>query len=280
VSAGLALVEWAGRALAGGARRELFGILAPGGVLALALAAVIAGPDAGHTLLVLALATLGPALAFPVSRRWSLWGIAGAFGLAAAAVTVTAEGLRLGTRWVAVPGTMGLLVATLLAIAITEPANVQAYTLPAGLYFIGLGLTYRRSPELLGPHLLAHELALIAGVAILLLPPAEQSFAPDGGWYGLEVIGLGLALLVAGMVLGARWLVAGGVAALTAVAVRWLFTSGAVPYWLTLGLVGMALLAVGLLLLLNREWWDAARRRIARWWLDVPGGPDPTGSGA
>jgi hypothetical protein len=39
------------------------------------------------------------------------------------------------------------------------------------------------------------------------------------------------------------------------------------PYWLTLGLVGTALLGVGMLLLLQRERWERARSRIARWWL-------------
>jgi hypothetical protein len=58
----------------------------------------------------------------------------------------------------------------------------------------------------------------------------------------------------------------GGVLTLTGVGVRWLFTDSAVPFWLTLGFVGMALLGVGTLLLFERERWDRARARIRRWW--------------
>ena len=111
---------------------------------------------------------------------------------------------------------------------------------------------------------------MVAGVLMLVLPPAEQSFAPGGGRFALELIAIGLLLLAVGLALYGRWLVAGGVLTLTGVAVRWLTSGTTVPYWLTLGIVGMALLGVGLLLLLERERWDRARARIVRWWVQGP----------
>jgi hypothetical protein len=182
------------------------------------------------------------------------------------AVLVTVEGVRLRLRAVVTAGSAGLLAALLLVIAVAEPANVQAYTVPAALYLIGLGLVNRRSPTIIEGQLFVHEAVMVAGAVVLVLPAAVQSFAPDGGLYGLEVIGLGAALLAAGLALAARWLVVCGVLSLSGVAVRWLLTTNAVPYWLILGVAGMMLLAIGMVLLLERERWDRARMRIDRWW--------------
>jgi hypothetical protein len=177
--------------------------------------------------------------------------------------------VRLRLRWLWTAGSAGLLAALLMGIAITEPGNVQVYTLPVGVYLLALGLSYRRSPSFFGPHMVMHEAVIVAGLLVMVLPPAAQSFAPGGGRYGLELIAGGLVFLVLGFVLVSRWLAVGGVLTLTGVAVRWLFLfSTAVPYWLTLALAGMALIAVGLLLLLERERWDRTRARIARWWQE------------
>ena len=210
------------------------------------------------------------------TREWAVLAIAAASG----AVAVTAEGVRLRRRMVWVGGTGGLLAALLMAIAMSQPENVQAYTVPAGIYFVVLGLTWRRSRKFFGAHMLAHEAVVVLGLLCLILPPAEQSFAPGGAVYGLELIGLGLLFLLVGFTLSARWLVSGSVLTLSGVAVRWLTIFGReAPYWLTLGLVGMALLGGGMLLLLQRERWERARRRIGRWWLETPEGwaspPDP-----
>ena len=365
VFAGIGVAAWLGLALFGGRRQELFGVLAPAAGAALALAAWIARDDAGAATPIALAGGVGPALAFPTTRRWSLWPASAGFLVAAlafgwkwwaldwatlpvvygalagvlfvalarlrtyerdergatvtlltwgswlvaltAAVIVlgerqeslpsgrplvrtrewavlalvtamasaaqTAEGVRLRAGGLVAAGSVGLLVALLLAIATVEPGNVQAYTLPTGLYLIGLGLIWRRSGEVLGRHLLAHEAVQVVGMLTLLLPAAEQSFEPDGGRFGLELIGAGLLLLAAGLAIYARWLAVGGVLTLTAVAVRWLLAESEVPYWLTLGLVGMALLGFGVLLLLERDRWDRARERVRRWWAG--GTPQP-----
>jgi hypothetical protein len=113
-----------------------------------------------------------------------------------------------------------------------------------------------------------HEAVIAAGMLVLSLPAAAPALAPGGGRYGLELIAGGLAFLVLGLLLSSRWLVAGGVLTLSGVALRWLALIGSeAPYWLTLGAVGMALLAAGLLLLFERDQWDRTRTRIGRWWL-------------
>jgi hypothetical protein len=358
---GIGMAEWLGLTLFGG-RRGLFGVLMPGAVVALVIAASIARDDAGLATLIGLVGAAGAALAFSTTRRWSLWAVCASFtaatlaffwkwraldwatlpilygtlagaacgvlaplrryergergvvvtlltwgswivALAAALIALAerreelfrqtslvgtkewaslaivtaamstvlaAEGARLRSRGIIAAGSAGLLLALLLAIAILEPENIQAYTLPAGLYLIGLGMAWRRSGELLGRHMLAHEAVQVLGMLVLLLPPAEQSFAPDGGRFGLELIAAGLLLLAVGLALYARWLVVGGVLTLTAVAVRWLVTESDVPYWLTLGVVGMVLLAFGTLLLLERDRWDRARERMRRWWAGGP----------
>ena len=126
----------------------------------------------------------------------------------------------------------------------------------------------RQIDPLIDRHLDAHEAVMIAGMLVVLLPAAEQSLAPGGGRFGLELIAAGLILLAAGLGLSARWLVVGGVITLTTVAVRWLVAESSVPYWLTLGLAGMALLGFGMLLLLERDRWDRIRARVRRWWTD------------
>jgi hypothetical protein len=196
------------------------------------------------------------------TREWAVFAIV----VAGAATALTLEGVRLRSRGLAVAGTAGLMLAVLLAIAIRQPENVQAYTLPLGLYLVAMGLTLRRSPDLFGRHMFVHEAVLVAGMLTLVLPAAEQNLSPGGGRYGLEILAQGLLFLAVGLVLSARWLVAGGVLTLSGVALRWLATDLQPPYWLTLGVLGMVLLAVGVTLLLEREAWERARARIARWW--------------
>ncbi|MGH2585047.1 MAG: SCO7613 C-terminal domain-containing membrane protein [Dehalococcoidia bacterium] len=367
VYAGLGVAAWLGLALGGGARRELFGILVPAGVFALGVAATLARDDAARAALILGLGVLGAAAAFPVTRRPSLWLVAGGFAVAAlafawrrqgydpallpiayaaaagllfamlmgdrryqrdergwtvallswgpwgvacvaaailldrrdddplttkplaatqewavfaiavagTAIAIIVEGVRLRQKGVAIAGTAGLLLAGLLAIAIAQPENVQAYTLPAGLYLIATGFAWRRSQRLIDPHLDAHEAVMIAGMLVMLLPAAEQALDPGGGRFGLELIAAGLILLAVGLGLAARWLVVGGVLTLTIVALRWLLTESEVPYWLILGLAGMLLLIGGTLVLLERERWDRARARVRRWWDGTPNPPSP-----
>lgn len=218
---------------------------------------------------------LEPGATLVTTEEWSL--AATVLGLASAAVT--AEGLRLMRRWAWTAGSAGLLGALLMAIATREPENIQAFTAPVGVYLIVIALTFRRSAPFIGEHMRVHEAVMVLGALLLVLPPAEQSFEPGGGKFGLELIGIGLGLLAVGLLLHGRWLVAAAILTLTATSVRMvtggLFTT---PYWLLLGIGGTALIGFGLLVLLERERWDRFRHNVVRWWRSVEETPvEPLG---
>ncbi len=180
------------------------------------------------------------------------------------------DGRRLDVRWAMLPASALVMVALELAIATLEPGNVQAYTVPAALYLALVGLV-SRTHEKLHPNLGWHELLQLAGAALLVLPQAEQGFEPGGARWGLVLLIEGLALLGVAIVLNARWLAVSAVATLSGIALRFLWVnreSEAVPYWLMLAVAGFLLLAVGLTVLLQREWWDRNRIRLERRWRE------------
>ncbi|MYB41725.1 MAG: hypothetical protein F4X76_05930 [Chloroflexi bacterium] len=199
------------------------------------------------------------------------------------AAAVEFDGRRLGIGWASLPASAVVMVALELAIATLEPANVQAHTVPAALYLALVGLLARTS-ETLSRHLGWHELLQLAGAALLVLPQAEQGFEPGGARWGLVLLLEGIVLLGIAMALGARWLGVSAVVTLSGVALRFLWVnrdSDAVPHWVMLAVAGFVLLAIGLTVLLQRDWWDRTRLRIQAWWrrdaaldarspLDVP----------
>ncbi len=199
------------------------------------------------------------------------------------AAAVEFEGRRLGVRWASLPASALVMVALELAIATLEPANVQAHTVPAALYLALVGLLVRTSGRL-SEHLGWHEVLQLAGAALLVLPQAEQGFEPGGARWGLVLLIEGIVLLGIAMALGARWLGVSGVVTLSGVALRFLWVNrdtDVVPYWVMLAAAGFLLLAIGLTVLLQRDWWDRTRLRLQTWWrrdavldarspLDVP----------
>ncbi|HMS59630.1 MAG TPA: hypothetical protein PKA49_12350 [Tepidiformaceae bacterium] len=214
---------------------------------------------------------LDPNTSIETTTEWTL----AAAVLAMASAAVMAEGFRLARRPVWMTASAGLLVALLMAIATREPSNVQAYTAPIGVYLIVMAFTYRHTAPIIDPHLQLHEAVMVVGALFLVLPPASQSFDPDGGVYGLELIGIGIAMLLGGLALHGRWLVASALVTITATAGR-LVTGGyfAVPYWALLGVAGTALIAAGLLILSLRAAWDRFRLAVVEWWnTAAPRGP-------
>ncbi|MCY4615518.1 MAG: hypothetical protein OXC71_03885 [Chloroflexi bacterium] len=181
---------------------------------------------------------------------------------------VAFEGYRLGVRWAYLPVSALVMVAFELAIAMLEPGNVQAYTIPAALYLALVGLTMRPS-ERLSEHLGWHEVLQVAGAALLVIPQAEQGFEPGGARWGLVLLVEGLALLGMAIALNTRWLAVTAVVTLSGVALRFLWVNrdtNVVPYWVMLAVAGFVLLAVGVTVLLQREWWDRSRARLQRRW--------------
>ena len=181
---------------------------------------------------------------------------------------VAFEGYRLGVSWGYLPASALVMVALELAIATLEPGNVQAYTLPAAVYLALVGLTMRPA-ERLSQNLGWHEVLQVAGAALLVIPQVEQGFEPGGARWGLVLLIEGVALLGVAIALNTRWLAVTAVATLSGVALRFLWVNrdtDVVPYWLMLAVAGFFLLAVGVTVLLQREWWDRSRARLQRRW--------------
>ncbi len=181
---------------------------------------------------------------------------------------VAFEGHRLGLRWALLPASALTMVALVLAIATLQPANVQAYTVPTALYLALVGLIARTSEDL-HRNIGWHEVVQLAGAGLLVIPQAEQGFDPGGARWGLVLLVEGLALLAVALALNTRWLAVSAVVTLTGVALRFLWVNreaDAVPYWVMLAIAGFVLLAVGLTVLLQREWWDRSRTHLLRRW--------------
>jgi len=197
-----------------------------------------------------------------------------------AGVLLVAEGLRLHLKQLLAGGTLVLLLALELGIAMLEPSTAQAYTTPIGLYVMAAALYVRRSEPLFGAHMDRHEAMLFLGVALVILPGAADALSHTSIRWSLLLIGEAFVLLATGFLLAQRWLVAGGVVTLVGVAARF-YTSGGYqpPFWLTLGVVGLLALAAGVVLLAAREWWDRTRDRVVHWWFGEEGPKDRGGRG-
>jgi hypothetical protein len=144
------------------------------------------------------------------------------------------------------------LVGVLMQVAVTEPANVQAYTVPVALYLIGLGWIRRREPRLF-------DAFVGAGAALLMFPSFAQSFCDHGYRWALICGAEGLVFVFAGVILGRRLPVAAGVVGLTAVVLRESVDYvHSLPTWAILAFVGVILLGAGTLWLAAGE--DLRRR--------------------
>ena len=188
------------------------------------------------------------------------------------AAAVAFEGYRLGVRWAVLPASALVMVALELAIATLEPGNVQAHTVPAAVYLALVGLTMRPA-ERLSDDLGWHEVLQVAGAGLLVLPQAEQGFEPGGARWGLILLIEGVVLLAVALALNTRWLAVSAVVTLSGVALRFLWVNrdtDLVPYWAMLAVAGFLLLAVGITVLLQREWWDRNRERLLRRWRQDP----------
>jgi len=74
-------------------------------------------------------------------------------------------------------------------------------------------------------------------------------------------------LIVVGVILGRRWLVAGALAALGAETLRAsIDVVNRLPNWALFGASGAILLTAGFALLMKREAWNAWSRRAYQWW--------------
>jgi len=190
------------------------------------------------------------------------------FAVFAVALLCGFEAWHLRSRFAAALSSIAAISALLLTIAIWQPDSVQAYTLPVGIYLVLFGLVVRHSLNLVDRHLMLHEAVLLVGVGYIFGPPVSNGLEAGGAGWGFLVLGEGAIFILIGLLLASRWLTVGGVLSMSGVAMRWLAvnTGETIPYWLTLGGVGLLLLAVGTAMLLVRDQWIRRRDATTNWW--------------
>ncbi len=200
--------------------------------------------------------------------RWSLEGSAALLGVVATAysedvrtsamaLTILGSAIclvdvvhrdRRSHGWV---GAVVLGLATILRVAVEVPAP-ELYTLPAALLLCGAGLWRLRAEPETGTIA-----ALGSGLALGVLPSLLLALQTPVSLRGALVGAAGVLLLAAGVRL--RWTApfVGGAVTTGLLALRHLMpVAEAVPRWLSLGAVGLALLLVGIT-------WEARRRDLA-----------------
>ena len=262
------------------------------GALALASIFVVRGFEGSVnmtvlTLIVFAWVIAGMSLALPRNPRWAIhqpaW-ITSAIGIGALATAITIyqnESPRLDSRdWqmlvislVSLAGLVAVdamvrrdpvrgtiasaiaMLALLFEIAVDDPSNIQAYTIPLAVYLLALGFVQRRNPKI-------RDILLGMGSAVLLVPALLLALREETFDYLMLAGGEALVLFIGGVILRLRVTIAAGVAAITLIVLRMLVDAvNALPSWITLLVVGVVLLTVGTVLLI---WKEAFRERLLR----------------
>ena len=164
-----------------------------------------------------------------------------------------------------------LMVALLLEIGHFRPENVQAYTVPLGVYLLAGGLLasrVRTLPDEARPFV---EPLQALGAAVLMGPSLVLSWQEGGGLYALILLAEALALLGLALMQRWLWLLATSSGFIVLVALRYLFDGARVlPNWVTLALAGLLLLTAGMAVLLGREQWVRWQRVMQAWWRGEP----------
>ena len=159
-----------------------------------------------------------------------------------------------------------LALAVLMGIARLTPNNPQAYAVPLGLYLLALSVyvAYERD---LGPIRMPAANLLLAGAVVVILGTTFLQSLLHPWRYIFMGLAEGLALLGATLFLRRRYGVALSLTFLVLTALRALFHGArALPYWAVIGLLGLALLTIGLFVLLYRDRFEAwMARASARW---------------
>jgi hypothetical protein len=163
---------------------------------------------------------------------------------------------------VAALATVGIEAAWIMA----DPRARQFHGIVAGAYLMTVAfaaLRYRRGR--IDPRVL---LAMEIGGALLVIFPTlvagwGAEFYPQTVMVFVEIF----LVLGAGIVLQRRWLVAGALAALGLETIRGAIdVVNRLPNWALFGASGAILLAVGFVLLLKRDAWNAWSRSMFKWW--------------
>ncbi len=163
---------------------------------------------------------------------------------------------------VAALATIGIEAAWIIA----DPFARQVHGIVVGAILMVVALAafrYRRGR--IDPRVL---LAMETGGAFLFIVPTlvagwGADFYPQTVMVFVEIF----LVMGAGVVLQRRWLVAGALAALGLETIRGAIdVVNRLPNWALFGASGALLLAIGFVLLLKRDAWDAWSRSIFKWW--------------
>jgi len=159
-----------------------------------------------------------------------------------------------------------IMLAVLMGLARFNAENPQAYAIPLGLYLLILA-TYVAYERDLGPIRMPAANALLAGATIVILGTTFVQSLAQPWRYIFFGLAEGLILLGLTAFLRRRYGVALSLLFVTLTALRAVFDAArALPNWAIIGLLGIALLAVALVILLGRDRFEAwGNTMSARW---------------
>ena len=178
----------------------------------------------------------------------------------------------LGEAWrrrhVSLALTAGVLgLATLMmGVGHFHPENIQAYTIPGGIYTLVVAIMLRRVRKALPVELRDLPGWLEVGSALAILGPGLLRSVGDEA-YAPWVLAQAVAILVVGVVLQRRLLVLPAVAFIGIIAFQFVVdVAQTLPGWVSLGTAGALLLSLGFLLLLGRNAWSRWQRVVVEMW--------------
>jgi hypothetical protein len=203
-------------------------------------------------------------VAEPPVYLWSTGAVA-FFGL-----LLTTEASRLRSLLLGYAGGVVLLTALLLGIGYLRLENPQPYVVPIGLFLLATARLLSSRRSLLSEDVrIAPEITEITAAIVLLGTTLIQTFGEHGTTYRFVLLGETIAYLLVGLLLRRRFMVVPALAcailsgALFAFEMR---AEGAPPPWAILAIVGVALLGLGFLFLVRRDFWQRAQETAVNWW--------------
>jgi hypothetical protein len=203
-------------------------------------------------------------VAEPPLYLWSTGAVA-FFGLLLAAEAGRIRSLLLGYA-----SSVVLLTALLLGIGHFQLENPQPYVVPIALFMLATArlLSDRRKflPEDVA---LAPDLTEVTAGVVLLGTTLVQTFGEHGTIYRFVLLGETIAYLLVGLLLRRRLMVVPALAFAALSGALFAFeiqAEGAPPPWAILAIVGVALLGLGFLFLVRRDFWQRAQEMAVNWW--------------
>jgi hypothetical protein len=161
-----------------------------------------------------------------------------------------------------------MMVALLLEVGHFRPDNIQAYTVPLGVYVLGGALLALRLSKLPEEAREAVGIAELVGAVMIMGPTFVQSFERGAWAYGIILLGEGLALFGIAVTRRRLWLLCSSTGFVVANGLHYLFFSGGPtpPGWVMLATAGTLVMAAGTAILLGRDQWTRWQTTLEEWW--------------